>query len=270
MSAASKSIAPRASTPMAANDTELSRASSDDLKARLGSLLARTAEDLREMSAIVAELERRGEDLAGLRLGIVDHLRRIAAGQLLPEIVVQYAGYPQLLRVATGLPLPDQRRLLDEAAVALAVWREGRIEFRRADPLCLTPAQLRQVFIGERLRTDAEQVSYLESRALPKPDSKAGQRSRVRADRQRGGVRIGRSFAPLGDVLEAIAQLRGYARVAGDEDTGMTQAAVRLSQDELRAIKVAAAQSDCSMTDLIRRALWATGLVETRHTEGDA
>lgn len=249
--------------------TDLAAESSDQLKGRLAHLLGRSADDLREMASIVAELEHRGEDLSGLRLGIVDHLRRIAAGQLLPEVVVRFAGYPQLLRVVTALPLPDQQRLLDEGSVSLAVWREGRIEFRRADPLCLPPAQLRQVFAGDRLRNDAEQVSYLETQATPRP-RRTQKRGHVKADLQRGGVRIGRAFAPIGDVMEALADLRGMAKAETAEDDQWTQTSLRLTQAELRAVKTAAAQADTSVGEILRRALWTCGMLATRHVDSDA
>ena len=234
-----------------------------DLKNRLSGLLARTADDLREMAAIVAELERRGEDLSGLRLGIVDHLRRIAAGQLLPEIVVRYAGYPQLLRVATGLPLPDQEKMLGESSVQLAVWREGRVEFRQVDPLCLSPAQLRQVYAGDRIRSESEQIGYLESRAAPaKP--KPVRRGKVWADRQRGALRYGKAVLAVGDVLAALAELRGFDDDGTAEDAEIAPTVFRATEAEQRALKIAAAQSNCTITDLIRRALWAAGIFESR------
>ncbi|MGA2032311.1 MAG: hypothetical protein ABSG68_08660 [Thermoguttaceae bacterium] len=247
-----------------ASPSALSTAPTEELRSRLSGLLARTADDLREMAGIVAELERRGEDLSGLRLGIVDHLRRIAAGQLLPEIVVRYAGYPQLLRVATSLPLPDQERMLVDPAVQLAVWREGRIEFRQADPLCLSPAQLRQVYAGDRIRSEQEQIGYLESRATP-AKAKTVRRGKVWADRQRGALRYGKAVLAVGDVLAALAELRGFDDAGTAEDAELTMQQVRCSQAEARALKMAAAQSGCTVTELVRRALWSAGLFEGRH-----
>lgn len=242
----------------------------DALREQLSSLLARTADDLREMAAIVGELERRGEDLSGLKLGIIEHLRRIATGQLLPEIVVRFSGFPQLLRIAVHLPLGDQRRLIEHGVVSLACWRDGKIEFRRVDPLALSGPQVRQAFASDRIRSDAEQVSYLETHpgALGRL-KRTPSRARVRADKGRGGVRIGRSFASAAEVLGALAELRGFGRLVGDDDASYVQAAVRISESELRTLKTAAAQGGCSLSDLIRRALWAAGLVPVVHTDSE-
>ena len=238
----------------------------DELEARLAAALGRTAADLKDMATIVAELERRGEDLTSLRLGLIDHLRRIAAGQELPEIVVRYSGYPRLLRIASRLPLPDQRGLIDDDAVELACWREGRVEFRRVPPLALAGPQLRQVFDGDRLRTQAEQISHLESAAARPPgDRRRPARGTVRADRQRGGVRIGRSFAPLADVLEALAQLRGSSRATCTADNEIVSLVARVTEEEARAVRMAAAAGGCSQSDVVRRALWAAGILERLH-----
>ena len=243
---------------------DLSAVPEEDLLGRLSSLLAKTADDLREMAAIVAELERRGKDLSGLRLGIVDHLRRIAAGQLLPEVVVHFAGYPSLLRIAVQLPLPDQRKLVTEESLSLAVWREGRIQFRRVDPLCLSGPQVRQVFRGDHIRSDAEQVSYLEDRqaapaAAEKPKRLGPPRRRSRRPADRRGLRArGRRAGGPGRQCEMPAA------AAGDEEK--THTAIVFHADEYRALKMAAAEGDTSITDLVRRALWTAGILVHRKT----
>src|SRR5690606_35817556 len=147
------------------NIPDLTSETTDSLKSRLTSLLAQTADDLRQMAAIVAELERRGEDMQELRIGIVDHLRRIAAGQLLPEIVVKFSGFPMMLRIAARLPIPDQQRLVADEPLDMAVWRGEQIEWRKVDPLALTTEQIRVVFADDRIRSQQEQVSILEQRA---------------------------------------------------------------------------------------------------------
>lgn len=233
--------------------------SSEELRGRLASLLGRSADDLREMAAIVAELERRGEDLSALRLGLVDHLRRIAAGQLLPEVLVKFAGFPALLRIATHLPLLDQGKLISGEPLQLAVWRGDRVEWRKVDPLALTGPQIGQVFQRDRIRTEAEQVSVLESRrerAAREPQRDADAR-RVRPDRQRDGVMVGRVFAPTAEVLAALCELRPET----DESDRSSTLVVKLTDDEHRRLKVKAAESGRSIQDIARAALRLAGLL---------
>jgi hypothetical protein len=84
----------------------------DQLRAEVARILAFTAESIRRLSFVVAELERRGEDLAGLDVAILPLLRMVAAETLLPEIVVKYAGQVGLILRASRLAIDDQRRVL--------------------------------------------------------------------------------------------------------------------------------------------------------------
>jgi hypothetical protein len=82
----------------------------DELKAELARLLGFTAENLLRLAVVVAELESRGEDLSDLKIGLLPLLRSIAAGTLLPEVVVRFAGQPRALKAVGALPLDEQRR----------------------------------------------------------------------------------------------------------------------------------------------------------------
>ena len=138
-------------------------------------------------------------------------------------------------------------------------------EFRRVDPLCLSGPQVRQVFRGDHIRSDAEQVSYLEDRQAAPAAAEKPKRLRVRPDADRGGLRIGGAFVPVADVLEALAAMREMpAAAAGDEEK--THTAIVFHADEYRALKMAAAEGDTSITDLVRRALWTAGILVHRKT----
>lgn len=85
--------------------------STEELREELGKLLGFTADNLLRLAIIVNELETRGEDLSELKLGLLPLLRKIAAGELLPELVAMYAGRPKLLGIiATKLSRQDQMR----------------------------------------------------------------------------------------------------------------------------------------------------------------
>jgi hypothetical protein len=91
---------------------ELRTLSTEDLRQQLIDRLGLTAESLLRTACLVAVLEERGEDLSGLKIGLLNHLRKMAAGKLLPEIVVQFAGNGKLINRISELAIADQRRIL--------------------------------------------------------------------------------------------------------------------------------------------------------------
>jgi hypothetical protein len=246
------------------SQTDLSTRSTDELRAQLAETLEITVANLLRMAAIVAELERRGVDLADLRLGLVGYLRQIAHGRLAARAVVRFAERPLLLRSVSSLPLPDQERLAEGERVQLAVHQEGAVTHRLVDPLDLSADQVRRVFGRDGLRTVEQQVPLLEERRAA-PRKRAPRRGTVSADSERSGLRIGRSFAPLEEVLAALAELAD----ADYDETAEGEAALvlKLSAAQHQQLKVRAARSRSSMTTLALRALAAYGLLRGEHTE---
>ena len=55
------------------------------------------------------------------------------------------------------------------------------------------------------------------------------------------------------------------ASAAGDEEK--TQTGLYLGADEIRAVKIAAAEGGTSMGELFRRALWAAGIIQRRNLD---
>lgn len=239
--------------------SELATCSTDELKQRLASLLATTAEGLRDMAAIVAELESRDEDLSGLRLGIVHHLRRIAAGQLLPELVVRCAAVPRILAKASILPLSDQQRIAGGEPFPLAVWRGDSVEWRQIDPLEATGPQFSQIFASDHVRSQQEQISLLEdrrerARRTPEPPKKG----RLRADRNRGVLIFGKSVFSPADVTAALADLaEPFDENAVREHTTVC----KVSEAEHQKLKLRAIEGHTTVQHLIYRSLRAAGLI---------
>lgn len=233
----------------------------------------KTADDFLRLAWIVRLLEEQGHDLSAMRNTLLPHLRRIAYGQLLPELLVRFGGNIYLLRRVSLLPLPDQRRLVETQSVELLVPvqdpanPEAPITYtkRQADPGRLTYAQINQVFGPDRLRGEAEQALYLDdSRTRPEPAPVQPVTGKVRADGQRGGLVVGRTFVSHADILAALTRL-----APGEKpfDSGIPDIADRvqlpifLTPDEHRALKIRAAQNDTSMGELMRRAMHLAGLI---------
>lgn len=181
----------------------------DVLLEALANGLARTAREMLQMALMVQELERRDVDMAGLRLGLRNHLRKIACGQLLPEVAVQFAGSDQLITSIGNLPLNDQRQLVDGGKVRLLViGADGMTTHQMADPYRMLPEQRRQVFARDHIRDDAEQALYLsrEREKAARPLSTTV--GNLKVDDARGGAMCGRTFIPLADLEQAVALLK--------------------------------------------------------------
>jgi hypothetical protein len=139
-----------------------------ELYDRFFAALALTAEALVEMACIVRVLEERGENLQELKLGIVVILRKIAYGQVLPELVAKYSTNPNLIRYATALPIPDQQRIVEGTTIRVMILApDGTTDARHIEPHKLSPREIQQVFAADHIRDDGEQVSYLRSLAAP-------------------------------------------------------------------------------------------------------
>lgn len=83
-----------------------------ELKTEMGKYLCLTVENLMRLAAIVCELERRGEDMSYIRMGLLPILRQIGNGELLPEIVVMYGGQPAVMKQIAKLNIEEQREIV--------------------------------------------------------------------------------------------------------------------------------------------------------------
>lgn len=245
-----------------ADNFAIATMTTEELRDELVAALKITAESLSRLALIVQTLEERGDDLSGLRIPLLDHLRRIAHGQVLPELVVRFAGKSMLLHRVSLLPMPDQQRLANGGTVELVVRRDSpdgentSFDKRQADPQRMTPKQVCQVFANDHIRGEGEQILLLEDKRSP--TKSASPRGKVRTDKQRGGLLVGRVFVTHAEVLEGLSMLRDKS----ESQSGKTKTlVVTLAEEEHRQIKVRADQSGVSMTDLVRRALQVAGLI---------
>lgn len=237
--------------------TDLVGMNNQQLREALVRQLEITVESLTRLAWIVRLLEERGEDLSDLRIGLLTHLRRIAHGQVLPQLVVKFASMPLLLQRVSLLPLPDQKQLVEGGMVLLVVRRAEGFDKRMADPARMGKEQIWQVFGPDRIRSEQEQILYLEERQTDKV--KTPPHGKVRADRNRQGLIVNRSFVTKTEVLEALAQMA--TEESPQNSTEESKIAFSLTEEEHRKLKMAAAQGDTTMTELIRHALRIVGLI---------
>ena len=251
-------LLPPAST-FPAPPPELSGLDTAELRLELARGLRVTADSLLRLAWIVRLLEERGEDLSDLRIGLLDYLRRIAYGQVAPELVVRYAESPGLMRTLAALPLPDQQRIASGEPVQVVVRREdGKFDVRMADPIKMTRDQISQVFGRGKIRDQSEQILILED-SRPKTVARKLARNRglVSPDRERGGLIVGRKFFAAGDIVSALAELVGEP----DNSPAEIPVTFKLTDSEHMSLKNASNRTGAPMSVLIRRALVVSGLL---------
>ena len=167
-------------------DTELSclkELSVNELRQELAKSLVVTAGAIVRMAAIIRLLEERGEDLSDIRVGMIHMLRRVASGQVLPELVAKMHGLPSLLKRVARLPIPDQAAIVEDKTIKVSTVEDGRHTHRLLHVMKMTPAEIRRVFADDHIRDVAEQVSLMEQE-----EPKRVNRPAVVVDSRRGGI----------------------------------------------------------------------------------
>lgn len=207
---------------------ELRSKSDQELKELLGAAIRVTIEQLVEIALVVRVLEERSVDLGDIKLGLLFYARRIGYMQLLPELVIQFQGYPSILRRVASFAIPDQLRLLSNKDIGVAVMAKDGIPTHRQWPVLeLSPDQAKQVFAHDHIRSDEEQIAWL---------NRAEQRNRRRRPREvvslnirkRGiDVAVGgeRAFIALADLHKYVQGIESAAGRLKPNPTSMTERA---------------------------------------------
>lgn len=138
-----------------------------ELKKEFAGLFILNALQWQHLADIWGELESRGEDMTEFDRGrLKQYLPFIAAGSLMPELVVQFVGQPSILNVVKRLPAREQKRIVDGEPIPVAVRIESRYEERRIQVANLGKL-MKQVFDDGAIRTVAEQIAWLDSKIAP-------------------------------------------------------------------------------------------------------
>lgn len=166
--------------------------------------LSVTVEQIVRLAAIVRRLEELGDDLSDVELSLLPQLRKVAYGQLLPDLVLELQGRPSLLRKVSALPLPDQRKIA--TGVPLKVM-QGDGDHRLVPPLKLTDSEVSQVLGDDHIRDEGEQASWLRDRESRTRTPEKHNRSEVYVDMKARGIRVLDVFIPASDLAHYLSQL---------------------------------------------------------------
>jgi len=187
------------------NDSEISNC--NDVQTLLGWLRdcqASFFSQLSRMASIVRRLDELGVEVS-VENSMLSYVRLIAHGQLSQELFATWHCKPALLDAARQLPIPVQEKIAHNEPLKVMTL-EG--DHRMVRPGDLTRKEMRQVFCGKRLRTDAEQVGWLRGhleklKAKSSPIDSPG----VSVDRRRKGIVANGVFISLSELAGFVATL---------------------------------------------------------------
>lgn len=212
-------------------ETELRPKSSEALRLRFYDCYHGAAKLIAEAAVCVKILQERGDNLKGIPM--VGTFRRIASGQILPELVWSFIE-SRNRQLVERLPLDDQRRIARDPVIDVVEPKpDGGFTKRRHD-LRTAPAEIARIAIGpDGLRPDEEQMVYLgaeKARAVT---------VKVKADRE-----------DEPDIREPLDKRRDF----------------KLTASELEALKIHAALAHCSESEIVRRGMLMSGYLKKPRT----
>lgn len=167
------------------------------------SCVALTVRTLVLLGVYIRRLETLGADVLNLRVPNMGYFRRIAHGQLLPEVFIELAGTPHLLRKVSLLSVQDQETVNN--ATPLEVLLPGGDHLLVA-PKDMTFSQVRQVFANGSIRSKPQQAAWLADQQQQAALAKRPPLE-VAVDRKRNGIRVGDLFISAGHLAGYLAQL---------------------------------------------------------------
>lgn len=99
---------------LATHNKAVKKLTSKQLQTELAKGLSLVRDRLLRLAAVVAELDSRGEVVPG-DAGVLNMLRKVAAGQLLVDVVIRFAGQPQVIGRVGRMSASEQADLLKES-----------------------------------------------------------------------------------------------------------------------------------------------------------
>jgi len=120
---------------------------------------------LRALAVAYVVLRERGADVSAFPQGLADYYDRIAAGRVLPRLVLEYQCRPDVLKSLAGLVPEDQEKVLGAQARLKVAKRapDGSAVIREKSPTECTPSELSLAVADGQIQPVEAQI-----RRLPK------------------------------------------------------------------------------------------------------
>ncbi len=181
-----------------------------ELRRLLVRALSVSVEQIIRMGAIVRRLEELGDDLSDMELSLLPQIRKVAHGQVSPQVVHYLMGKPSLFRKVSALPMPDQKRIASGEPLKVLL---ANGDHCMVSPTKMNGKEIAQVFAADHIRDDAEQASWLREHAPPAvPSEQVWDKEKIYLDRRRQGLVVGQRFIPASDLAHYLSQLTEKAK----------------------------------------------------------
>ena len=165
---------------LSAIEAELRPLSTENLRGIYVECHGKAAEFMARAAMCVKLMEERGDDVKGFPVVY----RRIACGQVLPELAWKFIESPMQVRaIVERLPIPDQKRLAASPVLPVVEPDAGGGFTHRMTHLPQAPAEIVKQVIGpEGVRSPEEQIAYLATQKA-KASIAAKAKSKVQEER---------------------------------------------------------------------------------------
>jgi hypothetical protein len=190
----------------------------EQLKLELARGLEITVRHLQSLALIWRELEYRGEDMSGLRHGLMNYLPLIAFNKVDARLIVKYAGQKTLLSQLTRLPVELQARIVENDCVKV-IYDDGEGGFREelksvAD---LRLSEIYQVFTDDGVRNEDQQKRMLITRGGStkiSPIAAPRKARMVKIDKKNKALLVGTASVEINRVMQQLSEYYGVDLLA--------------------------------------------------------
>ncbi len=186
-------------------------ASSDrsELLKQLKTSLEISVEHVVRLAALIRRLEELGVQIE-IEIPALPFIRKIAYGQMVPQLFVSLQGAQRLLEKTASLPMPDQKNVAENKPFRVM---ELGGDYRLVPPLSMTSREIQQVFYRGQIRDDASQVGWLREHSRKAVKCRE-EPAEIKLDRKRGGIVIDGRFLSASELAHYLAELGQRKRYA--------------------------------------------------------
>jgi hypothetical protein len=177
----------------------------DALLQMLADASATIAEDFRVAAAIIRKLESRGVDVIK-EFPQFTILRKVAFGEVLPELYAKFCGQPSVLRKAIKLDLDDQAKLAADEPIETL---DSNGHTKTVRPSEASGAEIKRAIWGGKIQKPPEKA-YSQVRHRPPITPQQGVHSNIRVDKEQQALIWGGMTIGLQSLLFYINELTGF------------------------------------------------------------
>jgi hypothetical protein len=168
-------------------------------------------------------------------------------------VLARFCERREILNLVCQLPSPDQQRLADGGSITVVVRQDDVLTTRQMDPIDVPRRLIPQIFARGSIRTEAQQIAFLEGSSVSRVPSKA--KSSIVLDKKSRSFRVGRHSLMAEDLFSALSQLNDAPTL------GAECSSVSLDANVVKFLRIQAAKRGTSIKDLIAKACNCCGLL---------